>query len=287
MLEARQVSVILGGNVLLDDVSLTLLPGYVTVLLGPNGAGKSTLLKVLTGDVRPTYGAVYLDGRPLEGWSLTERAQRRAVLPQESTLAFPFTAFEVVLLGRSPHVTLRETPQDMAIARQAMTQARVAHLAERVYPSLSGGERQRVQFSRALAQIWEAVPDGTARWFLLDEPTASLDLAHQYEVMAVVRDLAQERVGVVAVVHDLNLAAYVADDIVLLKQGRVVAAGRPEEVLTAERIQSVFGLTVSVMPHPHHGRPCIVPLPPLRPSGEARLPRSTSSQVLRFPLLSR
>lgn len=287
MLEARQIGVIVGGKVLLDNVSLTLLPGQVTALLGPNGAGKSTLLKVLIGDLPPTYGAVYLDGRPLEGWSLVERARRRAVVPQESALAFPFTAFEVVLLGRAPHVALRETPQDVAIARQAMAQTGVDHLSDRAYPSLSGGERQRVQLSRALAQIWETLPDGAARWLLLDEPTASLDLAHQYEAMAVARQFAEDGVGVVVVVHDLNLAAYVADDIVLLDRGRIVAAGRPEEVLTAERIRAVFGLNVAVTPHPHHGRPCVVPLPPPRPAGEQQPPRPLPSQVLRFRLLSR
>ncbi len=282
MLEARQVGVILGDKVLLDNVSLTLLPGQVTALLGPNGAGKSTLLKVLTGDVMPTYGAVYLDGRPLEGWSLVERARRRAVVPQESSLAFPFTAFEVVLLGRAPHVALRETPHDVAIAQQAMAQTRVDHLAARAYPSLSGGERQRVQFSRALAQIWEALPGGSARWLLLDEPTSSLDLAHQYEAMAVARQLAQEGVGVVVVVHDLNLAAYVADEIVLLDRGRITAEGRPEDVLTAERIRAVFGLDVVVTPHPHHGRPYVVPLPPSRPGSEGRRERPMSSPILRF-----
>jgi iron complex transport system ATP-binding protein len=141
-----------------------------------------------------------------------------------------------------------------------MARTRVDHLAARAYPSLSGGERQRVQFSRALAQIWEALPDGSARWLLLDEPTASLDLAHQYKAMAVVRQLAKEGVGVVVVVHDLNLAAYVADEIVLLDRGRITAEGRPEDVLTAERIRAVFGLDVIVTPHPHHGRPCVVPL---------------------------
>ncbi|OYT70495.1 MAG: heme ABC transporter ATP-binding protein [Chloracidobacterium sp. CP2_5A] len=286
-LEARHISVILGGRCLLDDVSLALAPGEVTALLGPNGAGKSTLLKALSGDLQPTQGAVYLDGRPLDGWSLVERAQRRAVLPQESSLAFPFTAFEVVLLGRAPHVALAETPHDIAIARQAMQRTGVEHLALQRYPSLSGGERQRVQFARALAQIWEPLPHGAARWLLLDEPTASLDLAHQYEAMAVARQLAQDGVGVIVVVHDLNLAAYVADRVVALDRGRVAAEGRPEDALTPERIRSIFGLEVSVTPHPRHGRPCIVPLPPPPRIERRARPRAASSQGLRFRLLSR
>ncbi|MCS7080662.1 MAG: heme ABC transporter ATP-binding protein [Chloracidobacterium sp.] len=283
MLEARRISVILGGRCLLDDVSLTLAPGEVTALLGPNGAGKSTLLKTLSGDLQPTQGGVYLDGRPLDGWSLIERARRRAVLPQTSSLAFPFTAFEVVLLGRAPHVVLHETPHDITVARQAMQQTGVEHLASQRYPSLSVGEQQRVQFARALAQIWEALPDGAARWLLLDEPTASLDLAHQYEAMAIARRLAQDGVGVIVVVHDLNLAAYAADHVVLLDRGRIAAEGRPEDVLTPERIQGVFGLEVSVTPHPRHGRPCIIPLPPPLPrmEGRTRL-RPAGAQVLQF-----
>lgn len=288
MLEARHISVTLGGRRLLDDVSLTLAAGEVTALLGPNGAGKSTLLKTLSGDLQPAQGVVYLDGRPLDGWSLIERARRRAVLPQDSSLAFPFTAFEVVLLGRAPHVALAETPHDIAIARQAMKQTGVEHLALQRYPSLSGGERQRVQFARALAQVWEALPDGAARWLLLDEPTASLDLAHQYEAMAIARRLAQDGVGVVVVVHDLNLAAYAADHVVLLDRGRIAAEGRPEDALTPERIRSAFGLEVLVTPHPRHGRPCFIPLPPPTPSVERRArPRPAASQVLQFRLLSR
>ncbi|QUW03927.1 heme ABC transporter ATP-binding protein [Chloracidobacterium validum] len=287
MLEARQIGVAWGGKPLLDQVSVKFVPGEVTALLGPNGAGKSTLLKVLSGDLAPTQGAVYLDGRPLASWSLLERARRRAVLPQESSLAFPFTAFEVVLLGRAPHVALRETPQDAEIARQAMKQTSTEHLAGRSYPSLSGGERQRVQFARSLAQIWDALPDGAARWLLLDEPTASLDLAHQYEAMAVARQLAQDGVGVIVVLHDLNLAAYAADYVVLLERGRVAAEGRPEEVLTAERIRLVFGLEVLVSRHPRHGQPCIVPLPPSLPSRERRAAsQPTAAQVLRFRLLA-
>lgn len=288
MLEARHISVILGGRCLLDDVSLTLAAGEVTALLGPNGAGKSTLLKTLSGDLQPTRGAVYLDGRPLDGWSLIERARRRAVLPQDSSPAFSFTAFEVVLLGRAPHVALAETPHDIAIARRAMEQTGVGHLALQRYPSLSGGERRRVQFARALAQIWEPLPDGAARWLLLDEPTAGLDLARQYEAMAVARQLAQEGVGVVVVVHDLNLAAYVADRVVLLERGRVAAEGCPEDALTPERIRSAFGLEVSVTPHPRHGRPCFIPLPPPMPNMERRArSRPAAPQVLQFRPLSR
>ncbi len=273
MLEARQISVILGGRRLLDDVTLTVAAGEVTALLGPNGAGKSTLLKALAGDLKPAQGAVYLDGRPLEAWSLIERARRRAALPQDSPLAFPFTAFEVVLLGRAPHVALRETPQDIAIAWQAMQQTGVEHLALQRYPSLSGGERQRVQLARALAQIWEAPPDGAARWLLLDEPTASLDLGRQYETMAVARQLAQDGVGVVVALHDLNLAAYAADYVAVLDRGRIAAEGRPEDALTPERIRSAFGLEVAVTPHPRHGRPCVIPLPPPMPRARSRLER--------------
>jgi iron complex transport system ATP-binding protein len=259
MLEAREVTVEADGTRLLDGVSVEVPPGQVTAVVGPNGAGKSTLLAVISGERTPSAGEVWLEGRRLAEWPRIERARTRAVLPQDSTLAFAFTALEVVLIGRTPHVRGAEQPADLAIARAALEAAGAADLEARLYPTLSGGERQRVQLARVLAQIWEAPPAG-ARYLLLDEPTSSLDLAHQHDTLALARRFAAEGAGVVAILHDLNLAAQYADRIVVLRNGRLIAAGSAGEVLTPEVILEVFGMPVIVGLHPHLDCPLVIPL---------------------------
>jgi iron complex transport system ATP-binding protein len=258
MLVAQQLWVTVGRHTLLADVSLSLAPGEVLAVVGPNGAGKSTLLKALCGDLPPARGEVWLEGQRLSAWSPRTRAQIMAVLPQDATLAFPFTALEVVLMGRTPHLRGHETARDGEIARLALEAAGVEHCTHRLYPTLSGGERQRVQLARILAQVWEAPPTG-ARYLLLDEPTASLDLAHQHSTLATARDFANDGVGVLAIVHDLNLAAQYAARIMVLHQGRHLASGPPSEVLTSEMIQTAFALSALVLPHPTLGCPLVVP----------------------------
>jgi iron complex transport system ATP-binding protein len=260
MLEARHLTVTAGGRTVLTDVSLALAPGEVVAVVGPNGAGKSTLIKALCGDVVPVQGTVLLAGRRLATWPRRERARVMAILPQSAALAFPFTALEVVLLGRTPHLRGAETPHDCQVALAALAAAGMAPYAHRLYPTLSGGERQRVQFARILAQIWEA-PCGDARYLLLDEPTANLDLAYQHSTLATVRDFARQRVGVLVVLHDLNLAAQYADWIVVLKDGQQLGAGRPHDVLTPELIRSAFALPALVLPHPRLTCPLVVPVP--------------------------
>ena len=258
MLEGLNVHVVVDRNTLLEDVSIQVRPGEVVAVLGPNGAGKSTLLKVLCGDLSPTRGTVSMEGRALQSWDRKTCAQVRAVLPQQSSLSFPFRVLEVALMGRSPHLRGPETRRDLAIARAALEKAGVGHLENRVYPTLSGGEGQRVHLGRVLAQIWEAV-DQLPRYLLLDEPTSSLDLAHQHQALSVARAFAQRQVGVLVVLHDLNLAAQYADHILLLKEGRKVASGPPGQVLQAEVIEAVYDVPVTVIPHPHGPRPLVVP----------------------------
>ncbi len=233
----------------------------VTAVIGPNGAGKSTLLHLLSGALAPDRGWVGLDGRPLGEWPRTELARRRAVLPQASDLSFPFRGIEVVLMGRAAHAGVSDRDRDAAVAFAALRATDALHLAERVYPTLSGGERQRVQLARVLAQIWP--DDGGAdepRFLLLDEPTSALDLLHQHLVMSVARDLADHGVGVLAVLHDPNLAAMYADRIVVLDNGCVVADGAVEAVLTEATIGRVFGLAVTVGRHPTRGTPTVLPI---------------------------
>jgi iron complex transport system ATP-binding protein len=256
MLEASDVSVRAGRHLLLDALSLALRPGELTALVGPNGAGKSTLVGLLSGHRRPEHGQVALDGRPIAGWEPQALARRRAVLTQDSDLGFAFTVREVVALGRAPHRGRHGRDAERAVVERAMELAQVAHLAGRSYPSLSGGERQRAMLARVLAQLLE--PEGgslAGRWLLLDEPTASLDLAHQKLVLEAVAGLTRQGCGAVVVLHDLNLAARFADRVAMLCRGRLVAFGTPEEVLTAARVSLIYAVEVARLDL--GGRPCL------------------------------
>ncbi len=256
MLAVRNVHVRVGRSRLLTDVSLSVASGEVVAIVGPNGAGKSTLLKAMCGDVLPTRGEVTLNGRRLRAWHRRERARVMAVLPQESTLAFPFTVLEVVMMGRTPHGGAGDR-RDQAIARAALEAAGMSAFEQRIYPTLSGGERQRVHVARVLAQVWEE-PGNGARYLLLDEPTASLDLAYQHHTLETFRQFAARGAGVLAVLHDLNLAAQFADHIVVLRDGHQLASGCPHTVLTPGVIQAAFAFPATVMPHPSRACPLVV-----------------------------
>lgn len=259
-LAAESVTVRIAKRTLLEDVSLAVAPGEVVAVAGENGAGKSTLLRVLSGDAPPQSGRALMNGRPLEAWRLEERARMRAVLPQDSAVAFGFSALDVALLGRYPHCAGAPGARDEAIARDALARLDVAHLVERDVTTLSGGERARVHLARVLAQLDDDVPQ--PRYLLLDEPTASLDLAHQHLALGLAREIALERrIGVLAVLHDLNLAAQYADRVLLLKHGRVVADGAPEAVLSEALVSFAFSVRALVIPHPGNGRPLVVTAP--------------------------
>ncbi|HEY0405692.1 MAG TPA: heme ABC transporter ATP-binding protein [Pyrinomonadaceae bacterium] len=273
MIEARRVQVSVGPKLLLDDISLSLRAGEVLAVVGPNGAGKSTLRKALCGDVQLSGGEVLMNGRALNDWPLVERARLRAVMPQDSTLNFPFTVFEVVLMGRAPHLRGAESPHDQDIARAALAAVEALHLEERLYPTLSGGERQRVQLARVLAQIWEPSTQGE-RFLLLDEPTSNLDLAHQHSTLVVARRFSREGAGVLVILHDLNLAAQYADRVLLLNQGRVVNCGTPVDVLTRDAIYETFAVRAVVSKHPFMDCPLVVPIPML-PAAQESLAAST------------
>jgi iron complex transport system ATP-binding protein len=251
MLTAEGISLVRGGKRLLDAVSCRVRAGELLVVLGPNGAGKSTLLRVLAGELRPDAGRVRLCGRPLAAWPARALAQQRAVLPQQSTLGFPFLVEEVVAMGRSPH---RDTDlaRAGAIIAAAMDCADVGHLAGRRYPSLSGGERQRVQLARVLSQVWEPAPAGP-RLLLLDEPTAALDIAHQHQLLGIGRRLiAGGDLGVVAILHDLNLALGYADRILVLAAGRVLAEGPPALIADEGHLSAAFSIPIEVIAHPRY-----------------------------------
>ncbi|NCC41535.1 MAG: heme ABC transporter ATP-binding protein [Gammaproteobacteria bacterium] len=266
-LDAEGLRVRRGGRTLIDGVSLRLHPGEVLVILGANGAGKSTLLRCLSGELQPDAGEIRLNGRPLAHWTSGDCARRRAILPQQSALNFPFTALEVAAMGRLPHGG--PGPGDAQIAAAALAAAEVQHLAERRYTTLSGGERQRVHLARILAQLWTPLPNDEPRYLLLDEPTASLDLAHQHATLALARRWTDRHIGVLVVLHDLNLAAQYGDRIALMKDGRLLAVDRPQVVLKPTPIEHVFGLPVRVIPHPELDCPLVIAREP-QPAVPAR-----------------
>jgi iron complex transport system ATP-binding protein len=261
---AAGVTVRIGGATLLDDVSLELRPGELVAMAGPNGAGKSTLLATLAGDRAPTAGVTTLDGRPVREWAWAELARRRAVMAGEHEVAFAFNAEEVVTLGRMPSHGGHPAEADRAIVADLLEAVDGSHLAARPFATLSTGERQRVSLARAVAQI-AAVPGSDSddpRYLLLDEPTSSLDPAHQHLAMRLLRRVAEAGCGVLAVLHDVNLASAWADRLVLLHEGRIVAAGSPAAVLDEALLGSVFGLPMLVVPHPRRAHPLVVADPP-------------------------
>jgi iron complex transport system ATP-binding protein len=260
VLEARKVAVLAGGAVLLDGVTLAVRPGRILVLIGPNGAGKSTLLRVLAGELAPSRGAALLDDRRLDAYSAAELARRRAVVPQASLLAFPFSVLDVAMLGLTVPGLAPSPRGAVAAARHALEAVGLAALAQRSYVSLSGGERQRVHIARALCQLdMPVLRGGDTRYLLLDEPTSSLDLAHQAQVLDVVRARARAGAAVLAVMHDLNLAAALADELALLAHGSVMAAGPPGEVLQDRLLSAAYGCAVSATRVPPAGRPFVLP----------------------------
>lgn len=254
LLEARALSYQVAGHRLLHAVQMRIAPGELLVLVGPNGAGKSTLLSLLAGDLQPSAGEVWLDGQPLTQLSAQAQALRRAVLRQRLGVALHFTAYEVALMGRYPHVRGGvERPADHALTREALGRTEMLPQAERIFATLSGGEQARVGLARVLAQ--------QAPLLLLDEPTAALDLRHQHTALQMARELAAAGGAAIAVLHDLNLAALYADRIGILHQGALVACGTPWEVLRAELLRTVYAVDLMVLPHPRFDVPLVLTLP--------------------------
>ena len=252
---AENLSLHLSGFDLLRNIDLTLESGKVNVLVGPNGAGKSSLLRVLTGEIKPSKGDVRINQQQLNDWSMQDRASLLAVLPQHSDLNFPFTAAEVVGLGRIPHKT--GYAKDQAIIAEALALVDASYLQRRLYTQMSGGEKQRVQLARVLAQIWEPSELGE-QFLVLDEPTAAFDLSHQQLTLSIVRQFAARGVGVLMVLHDLNLAARCADNLVVVNGGSIEALGAPDEVLTKELIYKVFDVQTVIAKHPVADTPLVI-----------------------------
>ncbi|WP_405495512.1 heme ABC transporter ATP-binding protein [Nocardia sp. NBC_00511] len=251
-LRARDVSAERGGRGVLDGVDFQVIAGQIVALVGPNGAGKSTLLAALAGELDLTGGSIELDGHALSHWTHLDMARRRAVLPQSHTVGFPFSAREVVAMGRSPWARTPRQDHDETHIATAMAATDVTRFATRPFPALSGGERARVALARVLAQDTATL--------LLDEPTAALDLGHQEQVLRLARERASAGAAVVVVLHDLGVAAAYADRVAVLEDGRIAADGPPRDILTTELLTRVYQHPVDVFDHPVTGAQLVLPL---------------------------
>ena len=242
-----------GSQQVLRGVSLDVADGEFVGLIGPNGCGKTTLLRVISGVLAPERGRVVISGIDLREIGRRRLARIMACLSQDLALDLPFTVEEVALMGRSPHLPRlgRETQKDLEVVDRAMALADISHLRGRPITEISGGERQRAFIAMCLAQ--------EPRVFLLDEPTSHLDVGHQLAILDLIHNLNRDTgMAVIAVFHDLNLAAEYCDRLLVLQDGRTDALGAPAEVLTAEMIERVYGATVFAEPNPVSKRPHIV-----------------------------
>ena len=252
IVRAESISVSYGDVGVLQNVSLAVEEGSFIGILGPNGCGKTTFLRSISRILEPDSGTVYLDGTDAASYETKALARTLGCVRQETDVAFPFTVREIVLMGRHPHIG-RLAPlsaEDLQIASDAMKTTNTAHLADRLITEVSGGERQRVLIARTLAQ--------QPKILLLDEPTSHLDINHQIEILRMIRGLTP-KITVIGVFHDLNIASYFCDRLILMDSGHILAAGTPAEVLTTERIRSVFQVAMLVSTHPLTGKPYLIP----------------------------
>lgn len=252
-IEIIGVDVSYGAKKILEEISFHVDKGEILGIIGPNGSGKTTLLRAMSRVVARDRGEILLKSHDLDTLGHRELARRVAVVPQDISIGFDYTVRDIVMMGRHPHIgrLASETARDVEICERAMRLANVAHLAGASVHDISGGERQRVLIARALAQEPEIL--------LLDEATSNLDVSHQVEILNIIRDLAGG-IAVVSVFHDLNLAAYYCDRLLLLKDRKVYAIGAPADVLTCENIREIFGMETLVRPHPLTGRPYVLPV---------------------------
>lgn len=249
-LVGSDISLAKGGRTLLDQVSVQVEPGRILGLLGPNGAGKTTLLRILSGEDHPDQGHIHIDDFDISGASPQALADRRALLPQQQTSAFNFTAYEVMSLGVSPN----SSPNASSWIAQVADELHLSDLLGRIAGSLSGGELQRVRLGRALLQLMTT----NAKYLLLDEPTSAQDPGQAAQLASIFRQRARQNdTGILVIVHDLNLAISLCDDIVLLKDGRVIASGSPTSVLSPSTLTHAYGRGLAC--YEHDGRLIVLP----------------------------
>lgn len=253
MFQLNRLSFSLPERTLLHDINLQFETNRVYGLIGHNGSGKSTLLKLLTRQIRPSVGSLLLDGRPAAAYSAREYARQVAYLPQHLPAATSLAARELVAMGRYAWSGLMgRGADDQAAVEEAFALTHTERFADQIVDTLSGGERSRIWLAMCLAQ--------QSRFLLLDEPLAALDIAHQIEVMALVHSLSRRlNLGVVIVIHDINLAAQYCDELIALKHGHLLKQGGPAEIMTAAVLKEIYSVDMNIIAHPHNGRPVALP----------------------------
>jgi iron complex transport system ATP-binding protein len=253
-LEIQNINLNYGQHSVVKDLSFQLSPGELLGLVGPNGCGKTSIIKSLSRVLTPNSGRILLDGKETTVISRLDLARIIGVVPQNPSLPETFTVFEVVILGRNPHLGLLsgESARDIAAVWQAMERTGITHLAKRKIGELSGGEKQRVTIARVLAQEPQII--------LMDEPTANLDISQQMDILHLITGMCLEKnIAVLIAIHDLNVAAQYCSRIIMLKDGEIVAEGRPVEVITAENVREVFGADMTIYLHPENNLPIVLP----------------------------
>tara|TARA_B110000967_G_C18890053_1_gene566701 strand:- start:864 stop:1637 length:774 start_codon:yes stop_codon:yes gene_type:complete len=249
-IRAISISAEIDGIPLLSDMSLEIVPGEVLALVGPNGAGKSTLLSVLAGDLNPVQGSVFYNKRNIAQLDVQERAHYRSVMSQALPMVFDFSVKDIVEMGWLHNGQHFYSDHFKSAVQQIVDQCNISSLINRRFNTLSGGEQKRVHFARALLQLWKYEDSLEAKYLMLDEPLANLDIRHELSLLAVIRKAAASGIGVLIILHDLNLAAKFADKVAMLNQGRIVGLGVPEDVLTTQLLTSVYDVPVNVKPNP-------------------------------------
>jgi len=257
MLRTENISFSVGKKQILKNVSASFLPGEFNMILGPNGSGKSSFLKIFSGEINKFQGTVLYEDKKIKELRKEELAKKRAVMSQQADLGFPLLVEEVVMMGRYPHFTFNPNKKDITICSEVIERMDLVEFKERNYLTLSGGEKQRVQYARVLAQVWEKPPD-SYRYLFLDEPLNSLDISYQHEFLQVAVELIKDHTVLIAVMHDINLAAHYADNLFFFKEGELVVHGKPKDILSAAMIEKVFNIKTTVIENPVTGKPLII-----------------------------
>ena len=249
-LNLESVSLKLDNRQILKDVSLEINEGEIVSVIGPNGAGKSTLLNVLTGDINPDSGEIFYDDKQLKQISIQERAFTRSVMSQMQTLVFNFSVKDVIEMGWLQRGN-SDFSNNFSMAFENVTkECNVHNLIHRKFNSLSGGEQRRVHFARTLLQLWRPSESNDPRYLLLDEPTANLDLSSEMLLMNILKKRASLNVGILVILHDLNLASHFADKIAIIKDGEIMAFGEPEKIMEDAFLTSIYDVPIKVKHDP-------------------------------------
>lgn len=257
MLVSQNISYHVGKKTILRGCNLSVEPGSFTAIVGPNGAGKSTLLKILAKEKDVQTGKVSLNGQNINSLKSTDLSKLRAVMPQHTSISFPYNIEQVIEVGRFPHQSSRK--ENESVIDAVIKHNNLDAYRNRIYQTLSGGEQQRVQLARIMAQVWDKTT--YPKYLLLDEPTSDLDIHHQHALLNTAKELCEKNMGIVAVLHDLNLAAQYADNIVLMKNGTIYKQGRSDQMLTKENIEHVFNHPVEVFTEPKTSKKVIISIP--------------------------